>query len=393
MQPITPMRRVLILEPDSQIAEGLRRALRVFSASWEVSCVQDTATALSSREVTDVLICDARVPDVEALLMEFRVKAPRVVRTVLAASDAKPELVARMQAAAHQVLRKPLLPPLLFDLVERTVAVIAALGNERLQIVLGQLGDLPPLPATYSKLVQMSQDPEISMAAVSAVVERDPAIAAAVLRTINSAYFGLPRRVSSVAETVRYLGIGPLKNLVLTVELFEGLATGRRAVQLQQEALLRAYAMRDLLGRTPLAEQAFMAGILSDVGQLLLLTRLPIDAMAIDKSIEAGRLPWVVQQERLGCTSATLGAQLLARWNLPAALVEAVALHHAAPIGAPAQNLTTALTLVSSVEWSRRAPDSQRGEFKKLAEELIGSFPTSSLDTIGRYFGSSSQAA
>lgn len=388
-----PMRRVLILEPDPQIAEGLRRSLKVFSATWDVSCVHDAATALNSRESADVLICDARVPDVETLLMDFRAKAPRVVRTVLAANDAKPEHIARMQAAAHQLLRKPILPPLLFDLVERTVAVISALGNERLQVVLGQLGDLPPLPATYSKLVQMSQDPEVSMAAVSAVVERDPSIAAAVLRTINSAYFGLPRRVSSVAETVRYLGIGPLKNLVLTVEIFEGLAQGRRAVQLQQEALLRAYAMRDLLGRTPLAEQAFMAGILSDVGQLLLLTRLPIDAMAIDKAVEAGRLPWVVQQERLGCTSATLGAQLLARWNLPAALVESVALHHGAPIGAPAQNLTTALTLVSAVEWSRRAPDSLRVEFKKLAEELITSFPTSSLDTIGRYFGSSSQAA
>ena len=387
------MRRVLLLEPDPQIAEGLRRALRVFSETWDVSFVHDAPAALAARDSVDVFICDARVPNAEPVLMEFRAKAPRVVRTVLAAADARPDLIARMQAAAHQVLRKPLLPPLLSDLVERTVAVMSSLANERLQIVLGQLGDLPPLPATYSKLVQMSQDPDVSMAAVSSVVERDPAIAAAVLRTINSAYFGLPRRVSSVAETVRYLGIGPHKNLVLTVEIFEGLAQGRRAVQLQQEALLRAYAMRDLLGRSPLAEQAFMAGLLSDVGQLLLLTRLPIDAMAIAKAVEAGRLPWVVQQERLGCTSAMLGAQLLARWNLPTALVEAVALHHGAPIGAPAQNLTTALMLVSAVEWSRRAPDSLRGEFRKLAEELITSFPTSSLETIGRYFGASSQAA
>ncbi|MFT3707260.1 MAG: HDOD domain-containing protein [Archangium sp.] len=392
MQRLRDVRRVVLFEPDQQIAEGLRRSLRVFT-SWEVTCVHDAAAALAVREQCDVLICDARVPNVDATLIEFRQKAPRVVRTVLAAADCKPELVARMQAASHQVLRKPLLPPLLFDLVERTVAVIGALSNERLQIVLGQLGDLPALPATYSKLSQMAQDPEVSMASVSAVVERDPAIAAAVLRTINSAYFGLPRRVSSVAETVRYLGIGPLKNLVLTVELFEGLATGRRAVQLQQEALLRAYAMRDLLGRTQQAEQAFMVGILSDVGQLLLLTRLPIDAMAIDKAVDAGRLPWVVQQERLGCSSAQLGAQLLARWNLPTTLVEAVALHHETPIGAPTQNLTTALTLVSAVEWSRRAPESLRGDFRKLADELIPTFPSASIDSLGRYFGAAVQAA
>jgi HD-like signal output (HDOD) protein len=393
VQTLQDVRRVVLFEPDQQIAEGLRRSLRVFSATWEVACVHTTADALATLPTCDVLICDALIPDVVATLVEFRQKAPRAVRTVLAAAEVKPELVAQLQAASHQLLRKPLLPPLLFDLVERTCAVIGALANERLQIVLGQLGDLPPLPATYSKLSQMAQDPDVSMAAVSAVVERDPSIAAAVLRTINSAYFGLPRRVSSVAETVRYLGIGPLKNLVLTVELFEGLATGRRAVQLQQEALLRAYAMRELLGRTSLAEQAFMAGILSDVGQLLLLTRLPIDAMAIDKAVEAGRLSWVVQKERLGCSSAELGAQLLARWNLPTALVEAVALHHQPPIGAPAQNLTTALTLVSAVEWSRRAPESLRSDFRRLSEELITTFPTSSLDSLGRYFGAAVQAA
>ncbi|MFO0597017.1 MAG: HDOD domain-containing protein [Myxococcaceae bacterium] len=391
------MRRVVIVEGDGEVAEGLRRSLRGYAAEWELTVVGDALAVeaeLAQPSAPDVVICDASVNGVENLLLHLKLKAPRVVRAVLAGAEVNAEVIARLQGTAHQVLRKPLLPAMLFDLVERTVAVINALGNERLQVVIGQLGDLPPLPATYSQLSQMTQDPDVSLTRVTAVVERDPSIVAAVLRMINSAYFGLPRRVSTVAETVRYLGIGPLKNLVLTVELFEGLATGRRAVTLQQEALLRAYAMRDLLGRTPKAEQAFMAGILSDVGALLLLTRLPIDAMAIDQAVEAGRLPWVVQQERLSCTSAHIGAQLLTRWNLPQALVEAVALQNEEPRGTPAPTLGTALALVSAIEWSVRAPEPLRGDFRKRAAELVTAFPAASLEAIGRYFNAApSQAA
>ncbi|MDP1829906.1 MAG: HDOD domain-containing protein [Archangium sp.] len=342
--------------------------------------------ALAAASDLDAVVCEASLPGVETLLARFKERFPGVARTVLAPAELKGEVIARLQVLSHQVMRKPLLPALLFDLVERTVAVIQSLSSDRLRVVVGQLGDLPPLPATYAKISQMAQDPDVSMDAVAAVVERDPAITAAVLRIINSAYFGLPRRVSSVRETVRYLGIVPLKNLVLTVEVFEGLAKGKRALALQHEALLRAYAMRELLGRTALAEQAFVAGILADVGQLLLLARLPVDAMAIEKQVESGVLPWVAQAERLGCTAATIGAQLLARWNLPASLIEAVALHHQ-PRAAAALNVTTALSLVSAVEWSARAPEKLRLEFRKTAEELITAFPSSTVESIGRYFG------
>ena len=380
------VRTVLILEADEQVAEGLKRSLRSFTHAWELRFAHAGAEAIAAGGEIDAIVCEATFPDAEELLGQFKERFPKVARTVLAPIDLKPETVARLQALTHQVMRKPLLPALLFDLVERTVAVIQSLSAERLQVVIGQLGDLPPLPATYSKISQMALDPDVSMDAVAAVVERDPAITAAVLRIINSAYFGLPRRVSSVRETVRYLGIVPLKNLVLTVEIFEGLAKGKRALALQQEALLRAYAMRELLGRTALAEQAFISGILADVGQLLLLAKLPLDAMAIDKRAESGVLPWVAQSERLGCTTATIGAALLARWNLPAALIEAVALHHTPPRGSPAPNVTTALALVCAVEWSSRAPVPHRPEFQQAAQQLVAAFPAVTLESLGRYF-------
>jgi HD-like signal output (HDOD) protein len=383
------VRTVLVVEPNEQVMEGYRRLLRTFSASWDVSFAPDTAAALErvTQKLASVVILDARTPGLDPFLVELRAKHPLVTRVVLAGAELKNELAVQLAMVAHQVVKKPFIPPQLFEVVERTCKVSEGLANERLRLVLGQLGALPVVPQTYQKLVEMTANPDVSLDAVSAVVERDPSITAAVLRIINSAYFGLPRRVSSVRETVRFLGIQPLKNIVLTVEIFEGIATGKAAQVMQQEALSRGCAMREVLGRTPLAESAFAAGILCDVGALLLATRLPIDAMAIAKQVDAGRLPVDVERERLGCTHADLGAAILAKWNLPNTMVEAVALHHSPPENAPAPTLSTALALVTAVEYSHRTRDELKQSLRATAERLIAAFPTVTIEQLDRYFG------
>jgi HD-like signal output (HDOD) protein len=209
------------------------------------------------------------------------------------------------------------------------------------------------------------------------------------LRIINSAYFGLPRRVSSVRETVRYLGTQSLKNIVLTVEVFEGMASGKTARALQLEALARACAMREVLGRTPMAEAAFATGVLSDVGQLLLATRLPVDSMGIMKEAQASRRPLVeVERERLGATHAEVGGALLSLWNLPTSIVEAVLMHHEAPEMTAAPNVSTALAFVCAIEDSQLLPsdDPHRRRLEDTATRLSESFPTVNLGAIKRQF-------
>ncbi|MEK7832441.1 MAG: HDOD domain-containing protein, partial [Acidobacteriota bacterium] len=183
------------------------------------------------------------------------------------------------------------------------------------------------------------------------------------------------------------------KNIVLTIEIFEGLATGRRATVMQNEALLRAYAMRELMGRTPQVEQGFIAGILADVGRLLLISKLPADSEIIEKKIEASVLPWVAEIDRLGCTSADIGGQLLTKWNLPPPLIEAVSQRHRPPPPEPTASVTTALMLVNAVEWSVRAPKHHRAEFEERALRLIGVFPGSTIESLSRYFGTTDESS
>jgi HD-like signal output (HDOD) protein len=388
------VRNVLVVEASDPVIEGYRRLLRVYSSAWAVGFSSDLPSAMAeiSKGGISVVIADAKTSGLEGFLLELRSRTPEVTRVVLASADVRPDLAVTLSLLAHQTIKKPFIPPQLFELVERTCQVGEALADRRLAQVLGQLGALPALPKTYSSLSEMTRDPNVSLAAVAKVVEADPSITAAVLRIINSAYFGLPRRVSSVGETVRYLGIQPLKNIVLTVEVFEGLATGQTAAAMQQDAIARACAMREVLGRTPMAEAAFASGVLADVGALLLVTRLPIDAQAIKKMVAAGRVPWEAERERLGCNHAELGAAILSRWNLPSAMVEAVALHHAPPESAPAPTIGTALALVTAVEYAHCSPAPMGRQLRADAERLCAAFPTLNLEHVERYFGTGDES-
>jgi HD-like signal output (HDOD) protein len=377
-----------VISGDTQVLEGLRRSLRVFQNAWATHFVESTTEALAALTLhpVEALICDSKISglELEPFLDQVRERWPVVVRAVLCGAEVKPEQAQRLSRVAHQVLKKPLIPGQMFDLVERASLVLATVRSDRVKLVLSKLGSLPALPATYGRLSELTANPDVSLDDVAAVVERDPAITANVLKIINSAYFGLPRRVSSVRETVKYLGIQPLKNIVLTVEVFEGMASGKTAKALQMDALARACAMRELLGRTPMAEAAFAAGILADLGQLLIATRLPIDVQAIQKA-QGGRTQEEVERERLGSSHAEIGGALLSLWNMPAALVEAVTLHHTPPDAAATANVPTALALVCAMEEEVHTVGAGRkAELKATIEKLAQIFPTVNLQAVRR---------
>ncbi len=382
------VRHVVLVSGDGQVLEGLRRSLRVHQNVWAMHFVESTADALSrlSSEPVEALICDSRVSgmELEAFLELARDRFPQVVRGVLCGHEVKPDQGQRLGRLAHQVLKKPILPTQVFDLVERAALVLATVRSDRVKTVLAKLGSLPALPTTYAKLSELTANPDVSLDEVATVVERDPAITANVLKIINSAYFGLPRRVSSVRETVKYLGIQPLKNIVLTVEVFEGMGGGQVAKGLQMDALARACAMRELLGRTPMAEAAFAAGILADVGQLLIATRLPIDRAALEKSQKPRT---EAELERLGSTHAEIGGALLSLWNLPSVLVEAVTLHHTPPAAAATANVPTALALVSAMEEEAHSSEPRTSELVAIVQQLAEIFPTVNLQAVRRQLG------
>jgi HD-like signal output (HDOD) protein len=189
----------------------------------------------------------------------------------------------------------------------------------------------------YYRILQELQSPGAPVGRIAAIASQDPGITVKLLQFANSAYLGMPQRVYNLDEAIHRLGVNLVRSLALclhTVVFFE-------QVQLP-EALLQQHWSHwfrtGTLARTivemegvdhELADEGFIAGLLHDVGKLLLLSNLADqyeEAMRLARS-EQVQL-WQAEQRVFGATHAEVGAYLLGLWGLPVSIIEAVALHH-----------------------------------------------------------------
>ena len=186
------------------------------------------------------------------------------------------------------------------------------------------------MPATFAALQRALADPNSDSCKVAAIIQKDPAVSAKVLQVCNSAFFRLPRRVAGIQQAVSYLGMSTVRSMVLSAELFKPAKTLCAALdlaQLQRHALSVAAIARSLAAETPWADDAFLAGLLHDVG-LLLLGRYFEEEM--QRALEATRSGMPLAEAELkfvGVEHGTAGAYLLGLWGIPFEIVEAVAYH------------------------------------------------------------------
>jgi hypothetical protein len=207
---------------------------------------------------------------------------------------------------------------------------------------------LPALSASVQGLLVLLES-GAAMQTVAEAIERDPALTASVLALANSAYYGLPRRVSSVSEAATHLGGTTLRLAILTCQVFAVLHShlGRT---LQQRAAMRLAIARKL---GPISDEAATATLLFDVGTLLLQTLQPSHVKATRTlSRRAQRLE---DTEVFQLDRDLLGAALLARWRLPNAVVHAIA-HGRTPFPHPSQGLTPRTVVWASNELLNRRP-------------------------------------
>jgi HD-like signal output (HDOD) protein len=180
--------------------------------------------------------------------------------------------------------------------------------------------DLPSLPETSVRLLTALEQPGTRLVEVAAILEDDPALAASVLALANSAYHGVPRRMASLPAAVVHLGVTTLRLAVLTCQVFAALDVeqGRR---LRQRATRRLSIARRL---GPITDEAVTATLLLDAGTLLVQALDPDHARRTDELTPLDRTR--ADEDALGVDRDLLGAALLAHWQLPDRVVDAVAL-------------------------------------------------------------------
>jgi len=310
------MKRILFVDDEPLILEALERSLYCMHREWEMRFANSGTEALEimPQWTADVVVSDMRMPQMNGaqLLNEIMRRHPKTVRIILSGfSDM--EMVMQCIGGTHQFLSKPCSGEVLRNVIGRALELDAWVNNEELDAPKGGLDQ------------------------VSAKIAQDPGMTAKMLQLVNSAFFGLRRQLSNPTEAVLQLGLDTIKSLVLGIHVFSDVEfSGDAGISLQElwhHSLATATIARRIAQwerqDQKLVEESFTAGLLHDVGRLVLAVNLPEQYAQARLRSKSELLPLVdAERATFGASHADVGGYLLGLWGLPVSLIEAAMFHH-----------------------------------------------------------------
>jgi len=314
--------------------------LRSLRNEWQMKFVESgvEALALMAESEFDVIVTDMRMPGMDGsqLLTETMARYPGTARIILS-GQADQASVLRAVTPAHQYLSKPCDAETLIATIARAFALRDTLSQEPLMRLVSQVTTLPSLPHVYTKLLEELQSEDASVQSVAELISQDVSMTAKVMQMVNSSFFGIPRRVESPTQAATLLGLDLLKPLVLSAGIFsqfhaDGLQ-GYSVDALMEHSLAVSHLAQQIAkshsDNKELAEDVLLAGLLHDVGQLLLVANMQEQYGKTLALARENEIPLCdAELECLGATHADVGAYLLGLWGLANPIVEAVAFHH-----------------------------------------------------------------
>ena len=333
-------KQVLFVDDDSMILQGLKRMLRGLRDEWDMTFVYSGSEALDkmANGVFDVIVTDMRMPEMNGaqLLNEVKKRHPHMVRVILSGQSDN-DMIMKTLKSAHQYLAKPCDADALKSTISRAFALRDLLVQEGLKRLVSQMESLPSLPSLYTQIVELIQSPDGSIKQIGEVIAQDLAMTAKILQLVNSAFFGIPRHISNPAQAAGMLGLDTIKALVLTTGIFSKFEQKRFVHfgietlwnhSIKTGAIAKKIADKESADKH-LSDNAFMAGLLHDVGKLVLMANVPDKYKAVIETIKEQNITLnQAEQSVFGTSHAEVGAYLAGLWGLPDAIVEAVAFHH-----------------------------------------------------------------
>jgi len=348
------------------ILRGLQRSLRPLREDWDMEFLDSGETALArmTQASFDVVVSDMRMPGMNGteFLRAVMHRYPETTRLVLS-GHADNELTLKCIDFAHFYLAKPCDDAALMGILRRT-SDRRHLPSVPIRQLIGRISNLPSIPGRYLEIVQIANEAGASLERIAEVIASDPGTTTQILRVVNSAFFGLGREIASLEEAVAHLGLDLVKALVLSIDAaaqFAPLDCGHAKMKSLWAHHLAVASAAKLIAQHERADrkmvcEAFTAGILHDIGKLVLAANFPGDYASALQLAEQEKLEICTAEVRvLGADHAEVGAYLLGLWGLPAPVVEAVALHHVPsaavqPSFSPLTIVHAANVLVSEIE-------------------------------------------
>ena len=303
-------KRLLFVDDEPNLLNGLRRSLHRMRDEWEMEFIDNPAQALAQleKQAYDAVISDMRMPGMDGadLLEQVKQRYPDTVRIILSGQSSR-NSVFRSIAPAHQFLAKPCDPQELGNRLGQAFAMRDLLSNQSVKTVVARLRSLPSLPALYEKVIAELRLEDPSFQRIARTISADVGMATKLLQLANSAFMGTSGRVSSLLQALTLIGLDNVRTLVLSVNVFSQFDGNARVAAHLPCIWDHSIAVSNLAqkiaatenGSKGMLEECFTAGLLHDLGKIVLLAELPREALQLYTKTGAGPES---ERERLGCT-------------------------------------------------------------------------------------------
>jgi putative nucleotidyltransferase with HDIG domain len=212
--------------------------------------------------------------------------------------------------------------------------------NEAVRAILSKVSEIAVLPQVVYRIIELTGNTGTAVHEIESAISIDPGFSSKVLMLANSAYYALPRKMTSIREATTFLGFKTIRQLAMTVGIFDMFVGKTDAGSLRRRAWWRhsvdaavcAQAIAKVV-RTVAPDEAYSCGLLHDVGKPLLDRYGSGDYAEAEKLEQSGSNILIAERVVFGCTHVEVGAAAAAAWKFPQPLYECVAFHHAPPEG------------------------------------------------------------
>ncbi len=331
---------ILFVDEEKFVHKALKRSFRKMRQEWDMRFAGSPSEAMEilNNEAIEVIVTETVFQGQSGLdfLKVVREGHPNSVRIILSGYSDQ-DVILESVDLAHQYLAKPCEDEALKATISRAFMMKELLNHRALKEIVSQIDSLPTLPAIYVELVEELKSEDASIEKIGDTISKDIGLTAKILKMVNSSFFGLRQNITNPAKAVSLLGLDLIKAIVLTSGTFDKFKNlkfpGFSLEQMWEHAMTtgafsKIIAKESGLGRKE-ADTAFMAGLLHDIGKLLIAAHLPDSYRVITKRIAQKSISMAeAETEVIGTTHAGVGAYLLGLWGLPDAILEAAAFHH-----------------------------------------------------------------
>lgn len=328
------MKKILFVDDEKQILRALKRLF--INSKYDVyfSDNAENALELLDNDKFDLLVTDIRMPEVDGieLLKRVKKKSPLTLRVALSGyTDNKKIYSALEDNLVKHYIFKPWDNKELLNTIDRLFELEDTLKDKHLLNLINNLDELPTVPDLYAQLCRMVEE-NADIEAIAKKLEEDPSIASKLLRVANSAFYGA--KTGSIAQSIMYIGLINVKNIVLTNGIFTSIGIDRvlqRAlwnhVSLTNK-LMNAIYQKCLFKKIP--NTFASAGLLHDIGRVIVYRYFMEDFKIVLTELDEDpdRNISDIESDIMGVDHQRIGGYLLNWWEIPVPIVEAAVYHH-----------------------------------------------------------------